>query len=125
VVRATGAPAAAAGNRLTTAFIEEGGGPEGTGPFLRLSQEGTGLSTDHGYKVDEDKRCTATTKKQKQCSMNALVGSPKCALHSGLARPNRDSGHGNPQALEAFKRSLLRGEQPSRGRPVGRPGLSQ
>jgi hypothetical protein len=77
------------------------------------------VNRDHGYQVDEDRRCIATTKKQRQCTMHALIGSPKCALHSGLARPRRDAAHGNPQALEAFKRSLVRGDQASRSRPAG------
>jgi hypothetical protein len=72
------------------------------------------MTMDHGYQVDADRRCTATTKKQRQCSMPALVGSPKCALHSGLAKPKRDFAHGSPQALESFKRTLLQRDQGSR-----------
>jgi hypothetical protein len=78
--------------------------------------------TDHGYQVDEDRRCAATTVKQRPCSMHALVGSPKCALHSGLAKPKRDAAYGSPQALDAFKRGLLRGDQTSANRPVRRSG---
>jgi hypothetical protein len=80
------------------------------------------LTTDHGYQIDEGKRCSATTKKQRQCSMHALVGSPKCALHSGLARPKRHAAHGSPQALEAYKRGLLRSDQASGSRPARRAG---
>ncbi len=75
------------------------------------------MTLDHGYAVDADKRCTATTKKQRQCSLPALVGLSKCALHSGLARPKRDSRHGNPQALDAYRRALV---QPTAGRGTGR-----
>jgi hypothetical protein len=63
------------------------------------------MTTDHGYPVDEQRRCSATTKKQRPCSMPALVGLSKCALHSGLARPRRDAHYGDPQALEAYKRA--------------------
>ncbi len=76
------------------------------------------MTLDHGYAVEADKRCSATTKKQRQCSMPALVGLSKCALHAGLARPKRDPKCGDPQALEAYKRALV---QTAPGRNAGRP----
>jgi hypothetical protein len=76
------------------------------------------MTLDHGYAVQADKRCSATTKKQRQCTLPALVGLTKCALHSGLARPKRDPLRGNPQALEAHKRALV---QTPAGRGGGRP----
>lgn len=76
------------------------------------------MTLDHGYAVQADKRCAATTKKQRQCTLPALVGLTKCALHSGLARPKRDPMRGNPQVLEAYKRALV---QPTAGRGAGRP----
>lgn len=67
---------------------------------------------DHGYQVNENKRCSATTKKERQCTLPALAGIDMCALHSGLARPNGAAGFGDPQALEAYKRALgARGQQ--------------
>jgi hypothetical protein len=61
---------------------------------------------DHGFPVNEEKRCGATTKKLKRCSMPPLAGIELCALHSGLAKPRGDSGYGDPQALENYRRSL-------------------
>ncbi|HLG12422.1 MAG TPA: hypothetical protein VI876_11750 [Dehalococcoidia bacterium] len=61
---------------------------------------------DHGYAVDETKRCRATTKKERQCTLPALAGIDLCALHAGLAKPNNAVGYGDPQALEAYKRAL-------------------
>ncbi len=61
---------------------------------------------DHGYEVDENKRCRATTKKERQCTLPALAGIDMCALHSGLAKPNGAVGFGDVQALEAYKRAL-------------------
>jgi hypothetical protein len=61
---------------------------------------------DHGYEVDINKRCRATTKKDRQCTLPPLVGIDLCALHAGLAKPNGAIGHGDPQALEAYKRAL-------------------
>jgi hypothetical protein len=72
------------------------------------------MTLDHGYAVQANKRCSATTKKLRQCSLPALVGLTKCALHSGLARPKRDPLRGNAQALEAHKRALVQ--------PAGRGG---
>jgi hypothetical protein len=72
---------------------------------------------DHGYEVDENKRCTATTQKQRQCSLPPLRGIERCALHAGLAKPNGSPEHGDPTALEAYKRSLnSRERQPARSR---------
>jgi hypothetical protein len=120
-VRVTAGLPAGAGNHLAKSEKEDGG--EGAALFLLLlCREGLALSTDHGYQVDDGKRCTAVTKKQKQCEMHALAGLQKCALHSGLARPNHDASQGNPQALEAFKRSLARDDQSPRARIAGRPG---
>jgi hypothetical protein len=76
------------------------------------------MTLDHGYAVDEQKRCSATTKKQKQCTQHALAGLQKCALHAGLAKPRRDSHYGDPQALEAYKRALV---QPASARGGNRP----
>ena len=61
---------------------------------------------DHGYEVNEDKRCTARTQKQRQCTMPPLRGIDLCALHAGLARPRGDAGYGDPKALETYKRAL-------------------
>ena len=58
---------------------------------------------DHGYAVNEDKRCIATTKKDRQCQLRSIVGIELCALHSGLARSKRSKGYGDPRALAAFK----------------------
>ena len=60
---------------------------------------------DHGYEVDADKRCSATTKKVRQCQMPPLRGIKLCALHSGLAKPRLNPRFGDRQALEAFRRS--------------------
>ena len=60
---------------------------------------------DHGYAVDEGKRCMATTKKGQQCQMSPLLGISLCALHSGLARPRLSKDYGNPKALVEFKRT--------------------
>ena len=79
------------------------------------------MTLDHGYAVDAQRRCSATTKKQRQCTLPALVGSPKCALHAGLARPRRDARYGDPQALEAYKRALV---QPASNRGGNRPSNS-
>lgn len=62
---------------------------------------------DHGYEVNEDKRCTARTQKQRQCSLPPLRGIELCALHAGLARPRNAPDYGDPKALEAYKRSLV------------------
>jgi hypothetical protein len=69
------------------------------------------FALDHGYEVDENKRCRATTKKERQCALPALRGIDLCALHSGLARPNGAIGYGSLQALEAYKRALGAGGQ--------------
>ncbi len=61
---------------------------------------------DHGYAVDENRRCTAKTQKLKQCSMPALRGIELCALHAGLAKPRTDAAYGDPKALETYRRSL-------------------
>ena len=66
---------------------------------------------DHGYEVDENKRCRATTKKERQCTLPALAGIDLCALHSGLARPRGAIGYGDPHALEVYRRALgVRGQ---------------
>ena len=61
---------------------------------------------DHGYQVNEDKRCAATTQKQRRCSMAAIVGIELCALHAGLARPKGHTAYGSRQALDSYKRKL-------------------
>ena len=61
---------------------------------------------DHGYEVDETRRCKATTKKERQCTLPALAGIDLCALHAGLAKPRGAVGYGDPQALETYKRAL-------------------
>ena len=60
---------------------------------------------DHGYPVQEGKRCSATTKKAQQCQMPPLAGITLCALHSGLARPRLSRDFGDPKALESFIRT--------------------
>ncbi|HWC28836.1 MAG TPA: hypothetical protein VG845_02030 [Dehalococcoidia bacterium] len=66
---------------------------------------------DHGYEVDENKRCRATTKKERQCTLPALAGIDLCALHAGLARPRGSTGYGDPHALDAYKRAIgVRGQ---------------
>ncbi len=60
---------------------------------------------DHGYAVDDTKRCSARTKKEQQCSLPPLVGIKLCALHSGLARAKQKTGYGDPKALETFRRA--------------------
>lgn len=60
---------------------------------------------DHGYEVDSDKRCTATTKKDRQCQLPPIRGISLCALHSGLARTRLNPRYGDPKALDAFRRS--------------------
>jgi len=72
---------------------------------------------DHGYEVDQDKRCTAKTQKQRQCTLPPLRGIELCALHAGLARPRSDSAYGDPKVLDAYRRSLA--GRDSRG-PRGR-----
>ncbi len=61
---------------------------------------------DHGYEVNEDKRCTAKTQKLRQCTLPPLKGIELCALHAGLARPKAASDYGDPRALDIYKRSL-------------------
>ena len=63
---------------------------------------------DHGYEVDLDKRCRATTVKVRQCSRPVIVGIDLCALHAGLAKPRGKPGYGDPRALEAYKRGSAR-----------------
>lgn len=64
------------------------------------------MRLDHGYEINENRRCSATTKKQRQCTQAALSGIDLCALHSGLARAKGKVGYGDPRALEAYKRGL-------------------
>ena len=72
---------------------------------------------DHGYEVNQDKRCTARTQKLRQCTMPPLKGIERCALHAGLARPKGAAGYGDPRALDAYKRSLAaKASQPLRER---------
>lgn len=72
---------------------------------------------DHGYETDDNKRCIATTQKQRQCSLPPIRGIDRCALHAGLAKPNGSAAHGDPRSLEAYKRSLnVRARQPARPR---------
>ena len=61
---------------------------------------------DHGYEVNEDKRCTAKTQKQRQCTLPPIRGIDLCALHAGLARPRAATDYGDPKALDAYKRAL-------------------
>jgi hypothetical protein len=63
------------------------------------------MALDHGYEVDHTKLCRATTKKDRQCTLPPLAGIDLCALHSGLAKPRGAIGHGDRQALEAYKRA--------------------
>jgi hypothetical protein len=69
---------------------------------------------DHGYEVDPDKRCRATTKKDRQCSLPAVRGIDLCALHAGLAKATSKRGYGDPRALDAYKRRLAAGTPPAR-----------
>jgi hypothetical protein len=72
---------------------------------------------DHGYQVNEDKRCTAKTQKLRQCTLPPLVGIELCALHAGLARPKGAAGYGDPKALDAYKRMLAaKASRPARER---------
>jgi len=72
---------------------------------------------DHGYAVNEDKRCTAKTQKQRQCTLPPLRGIDLCALHAGLARPRADASYGDPKALDTYKRNLAaRDSRPQRER---------
>jgi hypothetical protein len=72
---------------------------------------------DHGYEVDEDRRCIARTQKQRQCSMPPIRGIDLCALHAGLAKARGSAGYGDPKALDAYKRSVAaRGSRPLRER---------
>jgi hypothetical protein len=64
---------------------------------------------DHGYNVDPNKRCRATTKKERPCALPALVGIDLCALHSGLAKAKGKPGYGDVSILEAYKRRLAQG----------------
>ena len=64
---------------------------------------------DHGYQVDPNKRCRATTKKERQCSLQAIMGIELCALHAGLAKSTRKPGYGDPRALDAYMRRLAAG----------------
>jgi hypothetical protein len=72
---------------------------------------------DHGYPVNEEKRCIARTQKQRQCSLPPLLGIEMCALHAGLARPRNSTTYGDPRALETYKRTLAaRSTQTRQGR---------
>jgi hypothetical protein len=72
---------------------------------------------DHGYEVNDDKRCTARTQKQRQCTLPPVRGIDMCALHAGLARPRGSVGYGDPKALDAYKRkAALKSSQPMRER---------
>jgi hypothetical protein len=72
---------------------------------------------DHGYEVNEDKRCEAMTKKERRCSMPPISGIERCALHAGLARPRGHAAYGDPKALEQYKRKL--GAEATNGRGRG------
>ena len=75
---------------------------------------------DHGFAVEVDKRCKAKTQKDRQCSLPAIKGIDLCALHSGLATAKDKPGYGDPKALEAYKRSLVKtAAQAARGAPQG------
>jgi hypothetical protein len=63
---------------------------------------------DHGYPVDQHKKCVAKTQKERQCSLPALLTIEKCALHAGLARAKRDPLQGSPKLMENYKRNLER-----------------
>jgi hypothetical protein len=72
---------------------------------------------DHGYEVNEDKRCTAKTQKMRQCTLPPLRGIDLCALHAGLARPKDSPAFGDPRALDTYKRGLAaRESRPMRER---------
>ena len=72
---------------------------------------------DHGYEVNEDKRCSAKTQKLRQCTLPPLKGIDRCALHAGLAKPKDAPGYGDPKALDSYKRSLAaKASQPMRER---------
>lgn len=76
---------------------------------------------DHGYEVDNNKRCRATTKKERQCALFAVSGIELCALHAGLARAKGKPGFGDARALEAYKRGRASGQtaSPSARRAAG------
>jgi hypothetical protein len=83
---------------------------------------------DHGYAVNEDKRCAATSQKARPCANQALTGIDRCALHAGLAKPRGAPGYGDPRALEDYKRRRLapQGPRPQAGdggsrQTAGRP----
>jgi len=61
---------------------------------------------DHGYEVEKNKRCRSNTKKERQCTLPAVLGIDLCALHAGLARAKGKPGFGDPKVLEAYKRGL-------------------
>ena len=63
---------------------------------------------DHGYEVDLNKRCRATTMKERQCTLPPLVGIELCALHAGLAKARGKPGYGDLRALDAYKRQTAR-----------------
>lgn len=88
---------------------------------LSSAQTGFGLTEvsselDHGYEVDQNVLCRAVTKKERRCTLPALLGIDLCALHSGLARPRGTIGYGDPKALEAYKRGMAVGARPARAR---------
>ena len=69
---------------------------------------------DHGFEIDSNKRCSATTQKLRPCTLFALRGIDMCALHSGLARAKGKPGYGDAKALAAYKRVLASPEQTKR-----------
>lgn len=69
---------------------------------------------DHGYEIDPNKRCSATTKKDRPCSLNALAGISLCALHAGLARPRGNPEYGSAAAMVAYKKGLIAPTAPRR-----------
>jgi hypothetical protein len=89
--------------------------PARRGSYGRMGE----LMLDHGYDVNEDKRCEATTKKQRRCTLPPISGIDRCALHSGLARPRSDAGYGGRKALDEYKRRLVQAS--TSARPGARP----
>ncbi|HLF09346.1 MAG TPA: hypothetical protein VI789_08405 [Dehalococcoidia bacterium] len=75
---------------------------------------------DHGYPVDNNKRCKSRTKKERQCALQAIAGIDFCALHAGLALARGKPGYGDPKALEAYKRRLVARPVAATARPAGR-----
>jgi hypothetical protein len=59
--------------------------------------------TDHGYPVDPSRRCSAMTKKERQCQLPPIADITLCALHAGLAHTRWSPDYGSARALASFK----------------------